>query len=290
MEQIKYGWWLPPDISTRGWEIDRLIYVIHIFMAVLFVGWLVFYITAIVKFRARTGHKADYKIDHFRLPKIAEVFVALFEAVLLVGFSFPVFFRAKNEQAMPSRGEALEVRMVAEQFAWNFHYPGEDGLFGKTAPDRVSAVNPVGLDENDPAGKDDIVSINQFHIPVNRPVIVNLSSKDVIHSFFIPVMRVKQDVIPGMVIPTWFEAKKTGQFEIACAQLCGLGHYRMRGFFTVDSEEDFRKWLDENKPVSSAPEPAAGATQPVAAEEAAPPEAPAHGEGDSQPAPSETHS
>jgi cytochrome c oxidase subunit 2 len=259
MKEIKYGWWLPPDISTHGWEIDRLIYIIHGVMLVLFVGWIFFYIDALIRFRARPGHKAQYKIDHFKLPKIAEITVALFEAILLVGFSFPLFYKIKNDQAMPPREQALEVRVVAEQFAWNFHYPGEDGLFGKTGPELVSPVNPVGLDPNDAAGKDDLVMINQFHIPVNKPVITQLSSKDVIHSFFIPVMRVKQDVIPGMVTPTWFQAKQTGSFEISCAQLCGLGHYRMRGFFIVDSEEDFKKWFDENKPKPPAPEPAPAA-------------------------------
>ena len=246
-----YGWGLPFNASAHGAEIDRLIYVIHVFMALLFVGWFAFLIIALIKFRSRPGHKATYKLNHFMAPTYAEVGVALFEAVLLVAFSFPVVHHVKN--IFPKAEQALHVRVVAEQFAWNFHYPGTDGVFGKTDIQLINPGNPLGLDPNDPAAKDDLVTINQLHVPVHRPVIARLSSKDVIHSFGIPVMRVKQDVIPGQVIPVWFEAAKTGNFEIACAQLCGLGHYRMRGFFTVDSEEDFKKWLEENSPK---PEPA----------------------------------
>jgi len=117
----------------------------------------------------------------------------------------------------------------------------------------MSPINPLGLDPNDPAGKDDITTINQLHVPVGKPVIVRLSSKDVIHSFFLPVMRVKQDVIPGQVVPVWFQAREAGNFEIACAQLCGLGHYRMRGFFIVDKADQFKSWLDNLAPKPPAP-------------------------------------
>jgi cytochrome c oxidase subunit 2 len=129
-------------------------------------------------------------------------------------------------------------------------------VFGKTRPDLIEAGgNPVGLDRTDPAAQDDITTINQLHIPVNKPVIAYLSSKDVIHSFFLPVMRVKQDTIPGQETKVWFEAAKTGKFEIACAQLCGLGHYRMRGFFTIHTQEDFDAWLSQNLPKPAVPAP-----------------------------------
>ena len=246
-----YGWWLPVDISTNGAAIDRLIYIVHILMAVLFIGWFAFLVIALFKFRARPGHKASYKLNHFKTPTYAEVGVALVEVLFLVGFSFPIVHQVKN--VFPNPKQAMQVRIVAEQFAWNIHYPGPDGIFGKTDIHLINPTNPVGLDPEDPAGKDDIVAINQLHIPVNKPVIARLSSKDVIHSFFLPVMRVKQDVIPGQSIPVWFEAKKTGNFEIACAQLCGLGHYRMRGFFTVETEEQFNTWLNSMKPAPPAP-------------------------------------
>lgn len=237
-----YGWGLPIDISAHGAEIDKLIYVIHILMFALFIGWFTFLLIALIKFRARTGHQATYKLNHFRTPTFIEVAVALAEVALLVGFSFPILHRVKN--IFPDQEKAMQVHIVAEQFAWNIHYPGPDGIFGKLDPKLINPTNPIGLDPHDAAGKDDIVTINQFHIPVHRPVIARLSSKDVIHSLFLPVMRVKQDAIPGHTIPVWFEAKKTGNFEIACAQLCGLGHYRMRGFFIVETEENFKKWFD----------------------------------------------
>ena len=154
---------------------------------------------------------------------------------------------------MPAAGTALEVRIVAEQFAWNVHYPGPDGKFGPSKIELMGPSNPIGLDRSAPEATDDFVSINQLRIPVNKPVIARLSSKDVIHSFSIPVMRVKQDTMPGQEIPVWFTAKKTGNYEIACAQLCGLGHYRMRGFFNVQSEEEFNTWLASQAPKPPAP-------------------------------------
>ena len=238
-----YGWWLPIDISTNGWEIDRLILILHVIMAILFVGWLSFIIYALFRFRAKSGHKAEYHTKHFKLPTYVEVGVALTEAVLLCAFSFPIWGQSRIE--FPARENSLVVRVVAEQFAWNVHYPGKDGVFGKSDPKLMNAGNPLGLDADDPMGKDDIATINQLHIPVDKPVIVDLMSKDVIHSFFLPVMRVKQDAVPGQKIPLWFQAKQTGEFEIACAQLCGLGHYRMRGFFTVDTPEKFDAWMTE---------------------------------------------
>ena len=256
-----YGWGLPFDASAHGAEIDRLIYIIHAFMAVLFVGWIIFVVVALLRFRQRAGHRATYKLNHFKAPTYIEVGVAIFELFLLVGFSFPIVYQTRK--ASPPPDNALHVRIVAEQFAWNVRYPGTDGVFGKTDIQLVGPANSIGLDPNDSAGKDDITTINQLHVPVGKSVIVELSSKDVIHSFFLPVMRVKRDVIPGQVIPIWFEASKTGNFEIACAQLCGLGHYRMRGFFTVEAENDFNAWLSKMAPAPAPPpQPAAAvATQ-----------------------------
>ncbi len=235
-----YGWGLPVDISTHGAAIDRLIWIVHGLMALLFVGWLSFLVVALVRFRARPGHKAASHAHHFRLPTLVEVVVAVLEVVLLFAFSIPLWAQVKR----PVPGaDSMRIRVVAEQFAWNIHYPGPDGVFGRADPGRVGASNPLGLDPDDPAGKDDITTINQLHIPVDTPIRVDLSSKDVIHSFSIPVMRVKQDAIPGEVIPVWFQARRTGDFQVACAQLCGLGHYRMLGYFVVDSKNAFETWL-----------------------------------------------
>jgi cytochrome c oxidase subunit 2 len=138
------------------------------------------------------------------------------------------------------------------------HYPGPDGVFGRTDVALLDLQsNPLGLDREDPAAKDDVTTVNQLYVPVNKPVIVRLRSKEVIHSFGVPEFRVKQDAIPGLTIPIWFiptvttaeMRKQTGndafQYEIACAQLCGLGHARMRGFVTVQTAEEFQKWLED---------------------------------------------
>jgi cytochrome c oxidase subunit 2 len=170
-----------------------------------------------------------------------EIAILLFEIVLLVFLSSPIWFDYKK--GFPEEKDALVVRIVAEQFAWNIHYPGKDGKFGPTKSELMDGTNPIGLDREHPDGKDDIFTINNLHVPVNKPVIAHLTAKDVIHSFFIPVMRVKQDTIPGMVIPIHFQATQTGEYEIACAQLCGIGHYRMRGQFFVDTPEAFDKFL-----------------------------------------------
>lgn len=243
MNNVQYGYWLPPDFSTHGAGVDQLINIIHWFMLVLFVGWGLYLAYCLIKFRERPGHQADLTPRSFPIPKYVEIGVVLVEVFLLIFFSYPIWARYKSE--FPPETESLHVRIIAEQFAWNIHYPGADGKFGATKAELIDGTNPIGLDKEDAAAKDDVVTINQFNVPVNKPVIVDLSSKDVIHSFFLPVMRVKQDTIPGMTIPVWFQATQTGEFEIACAQLCGLGHYRMRGAFTVMSQEQWNNWMAE---------------------------------------------
>lgn len=310
-------YWLPPDISTHGGGIDQLIDFMHYFMVVLFVVWGMFFVYCLFRFRQRAGHSANYQPVKGTLSKCGEVLVIVVEVVLLVGFSMPVWARTKDREEFPKKEDALEVHVVAEQFAWNVHYPGPDGKFGPRDLKLLDKVeNPLGLDRKHPEAKDDITTINLMHAPVNKPVIVRVSTKDVIHSFWIPMLRVKQDTIPGMSIPIWFEATKTSaevremmartvdvpadddeQFvkrlskqvalqdyfgkdqavilakeasidaaalpalrqagvselrvgprepmEIQCAQLCGLQHYSMRGFFTVDTAEQFDKWMQD---------------------------------------------
>ncbi len=137
--------------------------------------------------------------------------MALIEIGLLIFYAIPAW--ATRVKAFPAESEAVVVRVVAEQFAWNVHYPGPDGKFGRTDIKLVSADNPLGLDRSDPNAKDDITTINQLNLPVDRPVLVHLSSKDVIHSFGLYEMRVKQDAIPGMTIPVWFIPNRVGEYR-----------------------------------------------------------------------------
>ncbi|GJQ20961.1 MAG: hypothetical protein HBSIN02_13160 [Bacteroidia bacterium] len=300
---------LPPDASAHGADIDNMIGVVHWLMFALFIGWGIFFTYVLIRFRRTRHQKADYQGAKTHASTYLEIAVAVFEGILIIGFAVPLWAQRVNE--FPEDKDAIVVRVVAEQFAWNVHYPGADGFFGATDVNLVSADNPIGLDRSDPDGKDDIVTINQLVVPVGKPVIVRLTSKDVIHSFSIPLLRVKQDVIPGQVIPVWFEPIETTEhirvamtktyslinpgvnlmtmmtmqdyvdkdsvvivpagsilfpdvveqlvasgytevraapetpMEIACAQLCGLGHYRMRGFVSVKTPEAYEAWLAE---------------------------------------------
>jgi cytochrome c oxidase subunit 2 len=196
-----------------------------------------------VRFRKSANPKASYTGAKGKLAKGLEIGVAVVEVVLLVFYAIPAW--ATRVAAFPAESEAVVVRVTAEQFAWNVHYPGPDGQFGRRELSRVAADNPLGLDRNDAAAKDDITTVNQLNVPVDRPVLVHLASKDVIHSFGLFEMRVKQDAIPGMEIPVWFTPSRIGEYEIACSQLCGIGHFRMRGFINVMTADNFRNFLAE---------------------------------------------
>jgi cytochrome c oxidase subunit II len=247
---------LPALASAHGAQIDNLIGWTHIFMLVLFVGWGGFFLFCVVRFRRKANPVANYAGVKSHTSSYLEVAVAVVEAVLLIGFSIPLW--AARVDHIPPESEALVVQVTAEQFAWNVHYAGPDGKFGRTDISMIDLQsNPLGLDKNDPASKDDVTTVNQLFLPVNRPIILKLRSKDVIHSFGVPEFRVKQDIIPGFTIPIWFVPNVTTaemrtrvnnpefQYEIACAQLCGLGHAHMRGFVTVQTADEFQKWLDD---------------------------------------------
>jgi cytochrome c oxidase subunit 2 len=249
---------LPQLASQHGAQLDRALGVVHVLMALLFVGWSAFFLYALVRFRRRRNPTADHAGVTSHTSTWLEAGVAVAEAVLLVGLSMPLW--ADRVDHLPAPADSTRVRIVAEQFAWNIHYPGPDGMFGRTDPKLIDVQsNPLGLDRSDPAAKDDVTTINQLHLPVDRPALVQLTSKDVIHSFALQEMRIKQDVIPGTTIQVWFVPKvttddmreRTGNpnfgYEISCAQLCGLGHYRMRGYVTIDTPEQFQRWMDEQE-------------------------------------------
>jgi cytochrome c oxidase subunit 2 len=232
---------LPFPASAHAAEIDRVLSLVHLLMLVLFAGWGAYFAWALVRFRARRQPRADYAGATGGFAKLTEIGVVIAEGVLLVGIALPLWF--SRTSAQPDSANAVVVRVVAEQFVWNIHYPGADGRFGATSVSLVNADNPVGLDRSSPFGRDDLVVPNDLHLPVDRPVVIQLSSKDVIHSFGVPAMRVKQDAIPGLLAPVWFTPTATGRFDIGCSQLCGLGHYRMRGTAIVESEAEFAAFL-----------------------------------------------
>jgi cytochrome c oxidase subunit II len=241
---------LPVQASTHAGEIDQMISLVHWLMLVLFVGWGLYFVYVLFRFRKGANRRASYEGAKGKLSKGLEIGIVVVEMVLLVFYAIPAWARRVSQ--FPSESEAVVVRVVGEQFSWNVHYPGRDGKFGRTDINKVSADNPLGLDRSDPAAKDDITTINQLNLPIDRPVLIHLSTKDVIHSFGLYEMRVKQDAIPGMSIPVWFIPNREGQYEIACSQLCGLGHFRMRGYVTIQSAADFQSWMaDQEKQLTN---------------------------------------
>lgn len=246
---------LPLAASADAASVDGELALVHALMLVLFVGWGGYFAWLLVRFRRGSSPRATYPGTRGRWAMAVVVLVATAELALLGAVSLPAW-RARTV-AVPTDPGAIEVRVVAEQFAWNVHYPGPDRRFGRTALALVSPDNPIGLDRVDPASADDVVSLNDLHVPVGRPVIVYLSSKDVVHSFTLPQMRVKQDVVPGTLSTTWFTPTRTGRWEIACSQLCGLAHYRMRGLYTVEDEGAYAAWLRAQRTDADTPPPAA---------------------------------
>ncbi len=314
---------LPPNGAAQGVQIDSLMVMIHLLMVIVFVGWGIYFTVALIRGRRAAsrppGAGLAPKKPHGKVGLYSDAAVAVVEISLLAVVALPFWSNRLN--GGPSDRESTVVRVVAEQFAWNIHYPGKDGVFGRTDPSLVTSDNPLGLDRNDPAARDDIVTLNIMHLPVGHPVVIYLTSKDVIHSFFLPLYRVKQDAIPGQRVRIWFNPQRTSAdlrpemassykvnpsdslrdlsglsplsdildargavvlaaatpltpdvvqalfhagirrvlaapdspTEIACAQLCGLGHYRMRGFLTVESDSAYQAWTAEQTALLASP-------------------------------------
>lgn len=246
---------LPPQASAHADAIDSVLGLEHWGMIGLFVFFFAYFVYVLVRFRRGAHPTASYTGMTSRWSMYVVLGLALAEGVLLVAFEMPAWNDRINN--LPSAEEATVVRVVAEQFAWNIHYPGRDRMFGRTDVSLISSDNPLGLDRRDPTAKDDITAINQLTVPVNHPVLIHLTSKDVIHSFTLYELRVKQDAIPGTDSPVWFIptvttadmrarlGKADFEFEIACSQLCGLGHYRMRGFLNVKTDAEYQAFLAE---------------------------------------------
>ena len=231
--------WLPPLKSDR-------IAIDHALAITLAVTGLVFIITNLMlawfgyAYQDGPGAKAAYWHDSPRL----EMTWTLVTAGILAIFLFNALSLWAKVTAPPP-ADAVLIEVTGQQFAWNVRYPGKDGVLGKTDHLQASQDNPIGLVKDDPASKDDLLLLNQIYLPKDRPVRVQVRSMDVIHSFFLPNFRVKQDAMPGMTIDIWFTPTELGDFEIACAEHCGLGHYRMRGAVHVVPAADLDKTVAE---------------------------------------------
>ncbi len=235
----------PAAASEHAPLIDNMLEFAHWLMAVLFIGWISFFIFTLFRFHKSRNPKASYHGVKTKLSTHIEVSVVIVEAVLLLGFALPIWSTRVNE--FPKKGATM-VRVYGQQFIWNFWYPGADGVYGKRHNELISASNPLGIDKTDVSAKDDIVTTGSMRVPVNRPVIVEVSSKDVIHNFAMPSMRIAHDAIPGSLIPIWFTPIVQGDYEVICGQLCGSGHYSMKALVTVEPQADFDSWIQAAVP------------------------------------------
>lgn len=231
---------LPLAASAHAKDLDAVLTSVHVHMAIQAIAWGAFFVYCLVRFRAKAHPQPDIRGLRPLLPIAAIALVVIGDAALLATSALPVWL---TRSTLPDPASTpFEVRVVAEQFAWNIHYPGPDGQFGPTSNALISATNPLGIDRRTATGRDDIGLQNLLTVPVGRPVIVHLSSRDVVHSFTLNEMRVRQDATPGLLVRTWFTPTTVGQWDIACSQLCGLGHYRMRGSFSVVTDDQWRAW------------------------------------------------
>lgn len=232
--------WGVPELASDRSGLDGLYYIILALTGVVYVVVQFVLGLYIWRYTDRKGAEGSYWHDSHKL----EVAWTLCTALILIPIAV-IGLRLWNKVYAAPPADAFEVEVVGAQFQWDMRYPGPDGVFGRVRPELFSLENPLGVDPDDPASADDFSLTNQLHLPVDRPALIHLRSKDVQHSFFLPHFRVKQDLMPGMRIQAWFVPTKVGEYEIACAELCGLGHYRMRGFLTVMEQGEFETWLAE---------------------------------------------
>ncbi len=234
--------WFPEQISEHGDAIDRQFIRTLVVVAIAFISAQVMLGYYVLRYRDRGQGKVTYTHGSNKV-EIGLMLLTTLVFVTVAVLGQKVWAQLHLQQAP---ADAIQIEVTAQQFAWNIRYPGPDGKFGATNPKLISdQENPVGKDPKDPASKDDVVSLNRLAIPINRPVQILLRSKDVTHSFFVPVLRIKQDTVPGMQIPIHFKAMKAGEFEIACAELCGMQHHKMKGYLMVMSDQEFEAWLKD---------------------------------------------
>src|SRR5690349_23806329 len=232
-------WWLPAAISNHAPALDRQFMITILVVGISFtaaqigLGWMIW--------KYRDTGKADERATYTHGSNRLEVLWTVITAIVFISLGVmgqSVWASLRLHDAPPG---SYTVEVVAQQFQWNFHYAGKDGKFGRTDPKFIDdgTLNFVGLDSSDPNGADDVVTA-ALAIPVNRPVELKLRSKDVIHNFWVPQLRFKQDLVPGMEIKVHFTANKVGKYELACAELCGQLHFKMRSFMLVLPEDEIQ--------------------------------------------------
>ncbi len=234
--------WLPTLASNWG-AIDNMLVITLIVTGIAFVVLNLILAYIVFRYRARDGQKAAFFAENHRLERNLILVTAL-GIIVMLGPGLFVY----SEFIHPPQN-ALVIEVLGQQWRWSFRYPGTDGKLGRTDP-KLFAQNAVGIDITDPVTQDDVVTTGPLHLPLNRPIIIKLRSKDVLHSFYVPEFRAKMDAVPGMVTRLWFTPTKTGTFDLLCAELCGTAHFQMRSKVIVESPEEFERWLQAQPTVA----------------------------------------
>jgi cytochrome c oxidase subunit 2 len=241
--------WFPDILSTHGVGIQYMLdYTLIVTGAFFIVGHLVL---AALIIRALRKPDRLTPLPTRRAERLVGIIPAVLMAVVAEGGVIALGLPVWDQYYREPPEDAIKIEVTGRQFFWAIRYPGADTAFGRTDTSLVTTDNPIGLDVTDPASSDDIVILNEIHLPDNRPATILLRSYDVIHSFFVPELRLKQDLMPGMTVPVWFQPTGTGQYELACNQICGLGHYRMRGILHLEPQAAFEHWLAAQTPLAS---------------------------------------
>lgn len=230
--------WGATPLASNWREMDDTLAITLAITTVFFVVINLFIGYMLLRFRHRAGHRAAWQPDNRKL----EYWLTGVTALAIMALLAPGLF-VYAEYIRPPR-DAIELEVFAKQWQWGFRFPGADGRFGRSDARFISAGNPFGLDPGDPAGQQNVMVLgSEVHLPLNKPVKVLLRSQDVLHDFYVPPFRARMNMVPGMVTSFWFTPSKAGRYEVLCAQLCGIGHYNMRGFVVVEDETAFRRWL-----------------------------------------------
>lgn len=250
VSDINHWFGITQNASEHGGLVDHMLGFVHWFMLFLFIGWSIFLIIAFTKFRQSKNPKADYHGVRGHASTHIEIGVVIVEAILLLGFAFPLWSRQADD--FPTSPDTIKMRALGEKFLWNFQYPGSDLMLSTWDPRLITPANQVGRDLQDPNGKDDFVNPGTMKLPVNRPVIVDVASKDVIHNLAIVPMRAAQDACPGVKSHMWFKPVRTGTWDIICGQLCGPGHAQMKAVLEVVEGPEFDEWAKEMSTAAAA--------------------------------------
>lgn len=230
-------WWLTP-LASNWWQMDNTLTITLVITGFFFVVIHLFLVYTLLRFRHRAGSRAAYQPDNRRL----EHWLTGTTSVGIVALLAPGLFMYAEYVKAPR--DAIQMEVLGQQWQWRYRFPGAGGRLGGTDARFVNATNPFGIDPKDPAAADNVlINSNEVHLPLNKPVKVLLRSIDVLHDFYVPPFRARMNMVPGMVTSFWFTPTKAGRYEVLCAQLCGVGHFNMRGYVVVEEDAAFQTWL-----------------------------------------------